>query len=56
VRETQNGRLFVNGTARTLTDGSFSISSSLASANVNHVVAVATNPATGETCTISATL
>jgi hypothetical protein len=56
VRETQNGTPFVNGIARTLADGSFSISSSLAPKPLYRVVAAATNIATGETCTISATL
>jgi hypothetical protein len=56
VKETRNGVTFVNRTTRTIADGSFSISSLLGPRSVNHVVATATNPATGETCTIGATL
>jgi hypothetical protein len=54
VRETRNGVLFVNTTARTIADGSFSISKLLAPNAVNHIVATATNPATGEICSIGA--
>ena len=56
IKETRNGVVFVNSTTRTISDGSFSISSLLAPKSVNHIVATATNPATGETCTIKATL
>jgi hypothetical protein len=56
VKETRNGVTFVNRTARTIADGSFSISSLLTPRPVNHIVATATNPTSGETCTISATL
>jgi hypothetical protein len=56
VKETRNGVAFFNGTTRTISDGSFSNSSLLAPKSVNHVVATATNPKTGETCTIKATL
>lgn len=55
VKETRNGIAFVNGTTHTISDGSFSISSLLAPKPLNHVVATATNPKTGETCTIQAT-
>jgi hypothetical protein len=55
VRETNNGVAFVNGTAKTIADGSFSVTRLLTPyAGTNHIVATATNPATGETCTISA--
>jgi hypothetical protein len=56
VKETRNGVAFVNTTTRTIADGSFSISSLLAPKPLNHIVATATNPATGETCTIGAYL
>jgi hypothetical protein len=56
VKETRNGVAFVNSTTRTIADGSFSNASLLAPKAVNHIVATATNPKTGETCTISATL
>ena len=56
VRETRNGVVFVNRYPRTGADGSFSISSLLAPQPTNHIVAKAYNPATGELCTISATL
>jgi hypothetical protein len=56
VKETRNGVVFVNRYIRTITDGSFSISSLLAPQTTNHVVATAYNPASGEFCTISATL
>ena len=56
VIELRNGVVFVNSTTRTIADGSFSISSLLAPRSVNHVIAAASNPATGETCYISATL
>jgi hypothetical protein len=54
VKEYRNGVLFVNTTVRTIADGSFSISRLLAPSSVNHIVATATNPATGETCWIGA--
>ena len=56
VKETRNSVAVVNRTTRTIGDGSFSISSLLSPRSVNHIVATATNPATGETCTIKATL
>jgi hypothetical protein len=56
IKETRNGVAFTNRTARTTRDGSFSSSSLLAPRSVNHIVATAHNPVTGETCTISATL
>lgn len=56
VKETRNGVVFVNRTTRTISDGSFSVSTLLPPKSVNHVVATATNPKTGETCTINATL
>ena len=56
VKETRNGVVIVNRTARTIGDGSFSISNLLAPKSVNHVIATARNLQTGETCTISATL
>jgi len=56
VKETRNGAVFVNTTTRTISDGSFSISSLLAPKSVNHIVATATNSKTGEACTIKAAL
>ena len=56
VKETRNGVAFVNRTTRTIADGSFSISSLLPPKSVNHIVATATNPATGETCSIGASI
>jgi hypothetical protein len=56
IKETRNGVTFVHRTTRTISDGSFSISNLLAPKSVNHILATATNPATGETCTIKATL
>ncbi len=56
VKETRNGVVFVNGTTRTIADGSFSVSRVLAPQSLNHIVATASNPATGESCTIGATL
>jgi len=56
IKESRNGVVFMNRTARTIGDGSFSSSSLLAPKSVNHIVAIAHNPVTGETCTISATV
>ena len=56
IKETRNGVVFMNRTARTISDGSFSSSSLLAPKSVNHIVATAHNLVTGETCTISATV
>jgi len=56
VKETRNGVAFVNGTTRTIADGSFSISSLLSPKPVSHIVATASNPKTGETCSISASI
>jgi len=55
VVASDNGTVFVNGTTRTIRDGSFSVTRLLAPApGVNTVAGKATNPLTGETCAISA--
>jgi hypothetical protein len=55
VKETNNGVVFVKTTKSTLADGSFSITRRLTPyPGTNHIVATATNPASGESCTISA--
>jgi hypothetical protein len=56
VKETRNGVTFVNGTTRTIADGSFSITRLLPPNSTNHVVAAAMNPTSGELCWISANL
>ncbi len=56
VKETRNGTAFVNRTVKTISDGSFSVSNLLAPNKTNHIVATASNPKTGETCTIGAVL
>jgi hypothetical protein len=56
VTEANNGTVFVNKTVTTIADGSFSITRLLAPQPTNHVKASATNRATGETCTASATV
>ena len=55
VVESDNGTVFVNGTTKTIGDGSFSSIRPLAPApGLNTVAGKATNPMTGERCTISA--
>jgi hypothetical protein len=57
VKEWRNGVLFVYGAPRTIADGSFSVTRLLApKVGVNHFVATASNPLTGETCSISASI
>ncbi len=57
VKASDNGTVFVNGTKRTIADGSFSVSRVLTpKAGSNHIVATASNAATGETCSITATI
>jgi hypothetical protein len=57
VAETDNGSTFVSTTAKTIRDGSFSITKQVTSAAAaNTVVGTAVNPATGETCSITGTL
>jgi hypothetical protein len=57
VTETDNGTTFVSTTAKTIRDGSFSITRLLTpAAGANTVVGTATNPLTGETCTVSGTV
>lgn len=56
VAETNNGTTFVNKPVKTIRDGSFSITSVLAPAASNAVVGTAVNPASGESCSISATV
>ncbi len=57
VKATDNGVGFVNTTKLTIADGSFSITRRLTpQAGVNQIVANASNAATGETCSISASI
>ena len=57
VIETDNGRTFVNKTARTIQDGSFSITSLLTPhAGLNSVTGTAVKATTGETCTLMASI
>ncbi len=54
VTESDNGSVFVTSVARTISDGSFSITRLIApKPGTNAVVAKAVNPLTGETCKIS---
>ena len=53
VTETQNGTVFVATTVKTIADGSFSLSRSLApKAGTNTIAARAINVSTGETCAL----
>jgi hypothetical protein len=55
VKESNNTIAFVKTTEYTLADGSFSVTRRITPVSgVNHIVATATNPATGETCRIGA--
>jgi hypothetical protein len=56
VRESRNGVPFANLTTKTIADGSFSVTRLLSASPTNHIAASATSAATGETCSISATL
>jgi len=57
VTETDNGTTFVTTTAKTIRDGSFSITRLLVpAAGANTVVGTATNPLTGESCTVHGTV
>jgi hypothetical protein len=57
VKATDNGVVFVNTTKLTIADGSFSVSRLITpQAGVNHIVGTASNPVTGETCRISASI
>ena len=57
VKETNNGIAFVNTTKYTLADGSFDVSRLISpQPGTNTITASATNPATGETCTATASL
>lgn len=57
VTETDNGTVIVNTTVHTIRDGSFSITRVvLPKAGTNTVVGKATNPVTGESCSISASI
>ena len=55
VRVTDNRSVIVSSTVRTGRDGSFSITRTLPAAT-SHIVAVATNRASGEVCRIVATV
>jgi hypothetical protein len=57
VHETDNGTAFVSKTVYTLSDGSFSITRAITpSSGSNTIVGTATNPKSGESCTLSATV
>ena len=57
VTETDNGTTFVSTTDKTIRDGSFSITRLLVpAAGANTVVGTATNPVTGESCTVHGTV
>ena len=57
VTETDNGTTFVSKTAKTIRDGSFSITSLLVPpAGLNTVTGTAVKAATGETCTLTASI
>ena len=57
VKGTDNGTAFFATTMHTISDGSFSITRLITpKAGVNHIVAIAANPATGETCSLSASI
>lgn len=57
VTESDNGTTFVNKTAKTIRDGSFSITTLLAPvAGLNTVTGTASNATTGETCTLTASI
>jgi hypothetical protein len=54
IRAYDNGKLIENATARTISDGSFSVTRLIAPlAGTNHVVFFATNLRTGETCRLN---
>jgi hypothetical protein len=55
VKVTDNRSMVFRGTSVTISDGSFSVSKAIApKTGTNHIVAIARNPATGETCKIRA--
>jgi hypothetical protein len=56
VHETRNGITFVNGTVKTISDGSWSITSTLNPQPTNLITATAKNPATGEVCSATVRL
>ena len=57
VKGTDNGTALFATTMHTISDGSFSITRVVTpKAGVNHIVAIAANPATGETCSLSASI
>ena len=57
VSEADNGTTFYHGTRYTLGDGSFDVSRLISpQPGTNTITASATNPATGETCTATASL
>lgn len=56
VVETRNGTAFVTTSVKTVSDGSFSISSVLSSPGTTTVAGKAVNAASGETCSISSTI
>jgi hypothetical protein len=55
VKGTDNGVAFFATTVHTISDGSFSITRLITpKPGVNHIVAIAANPKTGETCSLRA--
>jgi len=56
VTETRNGAAFVTTSVKTVSDGSFSISSLLSSPGSTTIAGKAVNAASGETCSITATI
>jgi hypothetical protein len=57
VKGTDNGTVIFATTVRTISDGSFSLTRLVTpKPGVNHIAAIAANPASGETCYITASL
>jgi hypothetical protein len=57
MKVTDNGTTLANATVHTISDGSFSVTREVAPrASANHVVFVATNLRTGETCRMNGTV
>jgi hypothetical protein len=57
VKESDNGTAFVNRSVQTIRDGSFSITRTiLPKPGTNTITATASNPGTGETCSLTASV
>jgi len=57
IKATDNGRVIANGTVRTISDGSFSVTRLISpKAGANHVVFYARNLRTGEVCRLNGTV